>query len=132
MLSLLPDKLKDKATFILLSTTLLFVLLAAVSCNNARLQQIEKNKQAVKAFDLEERLSKTAKDGSLLTEQLQDAQKALAKEQAEHAATNKVLAQEQLMNQSLKEEIQKVTKAKDALERDLKQALISEKPERKK
>lgn len=110
----------------------MFVALAAVSCNNARLQQIEKNKQAVKAFDLEERLSKTTKDGSLLTEQLQDAQKALEKEQAEHAATNKVLAQEQLMNQSLKEEIQKVTKAKDALERDLKQALISEKPERKK
>ena len=51
-------------------------------------------------------------------------EKELEDTKAENETTKKALLQEQLVSQSLKEELQKVTKLKETLEDDLKDALV--------
>ena len=76
-------------------------------------------------LDLEEKMGKFMQEKQALEKKINDLTQALEEEKAGHRTTQKALLQEQLVNQSLKEEIVKVTKLKETLEEDLKEALVT-------
>ena len=116
--------MKDKLTIILSVICVILIIFNIGSCNNAYRQKSARDKEMGQRLDLEERLSKFNKEKTVTLEKLQ---KDLEDEKAAHLVSKKALTEEQLINQSLKEELQKVVKVKDALEKDLKEALAGKK-----
>lgn len=114
-----------KTVLILSALTMLFFFTALKSCNDARMQKIKRDQETVKRLDLEEKMNDLSKEKAVFDEKLKGISEDLEAEKDAHQATKRALLQEQLVNQSLKEELQKITKLKEALEEDLKDALIS-------
>jgi hypothetical protein len=119
------ENLKKRLVLILGGFNILFLLMAMGQCNNARLQKIERDKETFRKLDVEEKMNKFVQDKTALEEKLKNSEAALAEEKALGEAVKKTLVQEQLVNQSLKNEIEKISKLKEALEEDLKEALVS-------
>ena len=97
------------------------------SCNSALRQKARGDREMATRLALEERMSKFALDRSTLEEKAKAKEKEAEELKAVLENTNKSLVQEQLINQSLKEELQKVVKLKEALEDNLKQIKENEK-----
>ncbi|MCK9571981.1 MAG: hypothetical protein M0Q96_01740 [Candidatus Omnitrophica bacterium] len=130
ILSKIDQGIKDKALTVLSILTLIFCLGWLGSCTN-----ISRNKSAWKVemskrLDLEERMTKFSQEKSALEEKAKAKANELEVEQAANQATKKALIEEQLINASLKEELQKVSKLKENLEQDLKGALAGKKPKK--
>ena len=119
------DSIKNRIILILAILTLIFFVSALSSCVNSRQSRNGRQEEIAKRLDAEEKLSKFTEVRSNLEKQLQE-------EKAAHQATRKALVQEQLMTQNLKEELQKVSKLKDTLEENLKEALVSGKSSKSK
>jgi chromosome segregation ATPase len=84
-----------------------------------------KNDAAAKSalvFDLENNVVTLGKEKSSLSEDLKRVQTQLAQEQAAHTATKEKLSQELVAQQALKVELERVTRLKETLEKDLKDA----------
>jgi hypothetical protein len=94
------------------------------SCLDARQYKSSRLEEMHKRLDAEEKMSKFSLEKPALEEKLRSTEKELQDEKAGHQATKTALSQEQLVNQSLKEEILKVIKLKDALEENLKDSLV--------
>jgi CHASE3 domain sensor protein len=60
-----------------------------------------------------------------LEEKVKELNRLIEDEKKADEVTKKTLTQEQLVNKSLKEELEKVAKLKEKLEEDLKEALVS-------
>ena len=99
-------------------------MLTVSSCINSNRLKSELNKEKNMRFDLEKVREEFKKEKATIDEKINNLNQALDEEKAAHQATKKALLQEQLVGQSLKEELQKVTKLKEALEEDLKEALV--------
>ncbi|MDD2689773.1 MAG: hypothetical protein PHT41_06465 [Candidatus Omnitrophica bacterium] len=123
----MEENIKNRVILILGVLTILFFIVTINSCNNAYRQKTARDKEMATRLDLEERMNKFSQEKNSIVEKLKTAESALEEEKAAAEATKKALVQEQLINQSLKEELQKVTKLKDALEEDLKEALVRSK-----
>ncbi len=121
------ESLKNRVIIILAVLTLIFFAGAVSSCNSAYRQKAARNKEMATRLDLEEKMSKTAQEKAGYEAKINSLGQNLEAEKSAHDATRKALLQEQLVNQSIKEELQKVTKLKEALEEDLKNALVKNK-----
>jgi len=120
----MEEGLKNRLIIILGILTLIFFLGTISSCSNLSRLRKSRDKEIVSRLDLEEKMSKILQEKSASDDKLNNATKALQEEGAAYEATKKALFQEQLVSQSLKEEMQKVVKLKEALEEDLKNALV--------
>jgi len=118
----LNDALKNRTVIILGILLVVFFFSTVSSCNSARHQEASWKKEKAARFALEEKMSKFSQDKSTLEEKAKAKEKEAQELTVTLENTNKSLLQEQLINQSLKEELQKVTKLKEELEDDLKQA----------
>ena len=123
----MEDTLKNRIIVILAVMTAIFFIGWLSSCVNAGRFQAGRREEISKRLDAEEKLSKLMQDKPALDAKLNKADKNLEDAKVELEATKKNLEQEQLVNTSLKEELQKVTKLKEKLEDDLKDALVAAK-----
>jgi hypothetical protein len=100
--------------------TAIFFLGTIRSCSTAKQLKLtarELDKEKAVSWDAEQKTTELKKEKTLLEKQLEE-------ERAGHEVTRKALLQEQMVNQSLKDELDKVTKLKEKLEEDLKEALV--------
>lgn len=117
------ENLKNRLIVVLGILTVIFFLGTISSCSNARKQETGRKKEMLTRLELEEKMSKFNQEKSDCESRINAAVQEAEAEKAAHLVTKKSLTQEQLVNQSLKEELNKVTKLKEALEEDLKEAL---------
>lgn len=122
---------KNKPFVILATIALLLFVLNIGSCVNSYNQRNLREKERFQRMDLEERMSKFNQEKAILTEKLKVKDKELDAEITSHQATKKALIQEQMVVSSLKDELQKVTKLKEALEEEIKKSLSSNKKAKK-
>jgi hypothetical protein len=78
-------------------------------------------------LDLEEKLGKLSQGRNNLEQDFKNASKNLEEEKIANDIIKKALSDEQSANRNLKEELEKVTKLKETLEADLKEALVANK-----
>lgn len=121
----MEESLKDRIILILSILTAIFFIGTVGSCGNTLRLRSSRDKEMALRLDSEEKINKFMQENQTLEKKLNDLTQELEAEKAGHQATQKALLQEQLVNQSLKEEIAKVTKLKEALEEDLKEALVT-------
>ena len=115
--------MKNK-TVIILAIVAAFLFLGNVSsCSNAGKQKQARDKEMATRLDLEEKMSKFSQEKSTLEAKVASLSQELEAEKTAHQTTKKALLQEQLISQSLKDEVQKVIKLKEGLEEELKDAL---------
>jgi len=121
----MEESLKNRIILILAILTAIFFVASISSCSNAHRQKSARDKEMATRLDTEEKMSSFLKDKTSLEQKLTVLNQDLEAEKAAHQLTKKALVQEQLVNQSLQEELQKVNKLKEALEEDLKEALLT-------
>lgn len=122
---------KNRVLIILAAVTLVLFIFNIASCANVYKQDSLRKKEMLQRMEIEERMSKAAQDNAISSEKLKGIQKELDDEVAAHQVTKKALIQEQLIDKSLKEDLQKVTKVNEALEEELKKALTTNKKAKK-
>ena len=127
----MQEALKNRILIILAILSLLFFFGTLSSCNSAMRQKNGRDKEMAMRLQLEERMSKFSQERSALEEKAKAKEKEAEEVKIAFEATEKALVQEQLLNQSLKDELQKITKLKEALEGDLKRSSVSGKNFRK-
>jgi len=118
----LNEALKNRIVIILAVLLTIFFFSSLSSCNSAMRIKASRDKEMANRIVLEERMSKFSQDRSSLEEKAKAKEKEAEELKQALDTAHKSLVQEQLINQSLKEELQKITKLKDTLEADLKQA----------
>ena len=127
----MDETLKDRIVLILAVLLAVFFFSSLSSCNSAMRQKTARDKEMAARLALEERMSKFSQEKSVLEEKAKAKEKEAQEMREALEVTKKALVQDQLVSQSLKEELQKVTKLKEALEDDLKQALGNAKKSKK-
>lgn len=123
----MEENIKNRVILIISVIAVIFFLLSVNSCVGARGQKIALDKEKASSWDLEQKMSKFVQEKKTLEAKLNALLKDLETEKAGHEITKKALAQEEMINSSLQEELQKITKLKVALEEDLKEALVAAK-----
>jgi len=123
----MEEAIKNRIILILSILSAIFFISTVGSCNNAFRQRAARDKEMISRLDLEEKMSKFSQEKTAMGDKIKAATKQLEEEQASHQATKKILVQEQLVNQSIKDELAKVTKLKETLEEALKEALVESK-----
>ena len=123
----MEESLKDRIILILLILTVIFFIGTVSSCSSAMRTKANRDKEMLTRIELEEKISKFTQDRAVSDGKLNSISSELGEEGSAHEATKKALLQEQLVNQSLKEELEKITKLKEALEEDLNDALVKSK-----
>ena len=121
----MDETLKKRLILILAVLTAICLLGWLSSCISAVQFKSSRQEEVSRRLDAEEKLAKVSRERPELEEKLKKAGKDLEEEKASHEVAKKSLEQEQLVNMSLKEELQKLTKLKDKLEDDLKEALVA-------
>ena len=122
---------KNKIVLILAVLTVVLFIFNIGSCVNAYSQNSGRKKEMFQRMELEEKSSKLALDNANSAGKLKELQKQLDQESASLLATKQALTQEQLITSSLKDDLQKLTKAKEALEEELKKELATNKKAKK-
>ena len=110
----------NKTVIILGVSTLVLLIFSIASCANVYNKDYLRKKEMLQRMETEEKISKSAQESAACAQKLKTIQKDLDDEAAAHLATKKALIQEQMISQSLKDDLQKVTKLKEALEAELK------------
>ena len=118
---------KEKPVVILAILSLILFVLNIGSCASSYSQNAARRKEMAARMDIEEKMVKANQEKSVLSEKLKSRDKDSEEEKVVYQAAKKALAQEQLVCQNLKDELQKVTKLKEALEENLKEALAANK-----
>lgn len=118
---------KNKTVIILAAVVLLFFVFNIGSCVNAYNQNSARKKEMFQRLDLEEKMAAAVKENAGAAEKIKDLQKQLDQAAGDLEEMKKSLTQEQLINASLKDDLGKLTKSKDALEEELKKAAASAK-----
>lgn len=119
----MEESLKNRFILILVILATIFFMGTIRSCSTVKKLKtalIELDKEKAISWDAEQKTNELKKEKITLEKQLEETK-------ATHEVAQKALLQEQLVNQSLKEELDKVTKLKDKLEEDLKEALVTDK-----
>jgi uncharacterized protein YlxW (UPF0749 family) len=108
----MEDAIKNRLILILSILSVILFISTIASCSNAYKQRSARDKEMVSRLDLEEKIAKSSQEKNTMSDKIKSADKKLEEEKAAHEVTKKALLQEQLMNQSFKEELAKVTKLK--------------------
>lgn len=122
---------KNRIVIILAVLVVTLVIFNVGSCVNSYSQNSARKKEMFQRMELEEKAGKLALENANTAGKLKELQRQLDQETANHLATEKSLTQEQLINSSLKEDLQKLNKAKEALEEELKKQLAINKKAKK-
>jgi len=112
----MEESVKSRLILVLGILTAIFFLVSVSSCAKIKTLKRLKDDEMLARLSCQEEV-KNIKEG--VASNLKLREKELEAEKALHETTKKALAQEQLVNQSLKEELEKVTKLKEALEEAL-------------
>ena len=132
----MEENFKGRLMLILGILNVIFLLLWVTSCNDVRKFKSARDKEMDSRLESEQKLGEFMKQKSSLEDKINKIQQELTEEKAALEATKKSLVQEQLISNSLKTELEKISKLKEALEEDLKEALVevkstaSEKPKK--
>jgi predicted Holliday junction resolvase-like endonuclease len=121
----MEETLKNRLILILGILTVICFFSTVSSCVNAQRHRSARDKEMLTRLDLEEKMNKAGQERQVLEKKLTAISQELAQEKSIHDTTKKELLQEKAVAQSLKEELGKVTKLKDKLEDDLKEALVA-------
>lgn len=124
----MEEGIKSRIILILAILTAIFFVGTLHSCvTSAKLKSAlsELNKEKAVSWDAEQKMSDLKEQKASADKQLEDAK-------GEAGAAQKALLQEQLVTNSLKEELEKITRLKEKLEEDLKEALVENKSKSKK
>lgn len=124
----MEDALKNRLILALVILSIICLVWTIGSCSNVRRFKTARDKEMITRLDLEERVSKLTQEKALSDSKINALLQELEEEKVAHQASKKALLEGQLINQSLKEELQKLVKLKETLEEDLKEALIKDKP----
>jgi hypothetical protein len=124
------DVLKNRIVIVLGILNVIFMLIAVNSCSQSKKCIDAKHKEEIMRYDAQQELNKISRDKLSIEEKMRLAETSLSQATAAAETAQKALLQEQLVNKSLKVEIEKVSRLKDALEQDLKNALVSGKSEK--
>ena len=116
------ELLKNRIVIILAVLSAVFFFGTLSSCNSAMRQKAARDKEMAARLALEERMNKFSQEKSTLEEKAKAKEKEAQDLKEALEAAKKALVQGQLVNTSLKEELQKVTKLKETLEENLKEA----------
>jgi predicted Holliday junction resolvase-like endonuclease len=104
---------------------LILLLTTFQSCSNVRKFEEKARKEENLRFDAEEKQKKINDERADYEEKAKKLEQELNLKKAEAETVNKALLQQQLLNASLKTEVEKLSKLKETLEEDLKNALVS-------
>lgn len=115
------ELLKNRIVIILAVLSAVFFFGTLSSCNSSMRQKAARDKEMAARLALEERMSKFSQEKSVLEEKAKAKEKEAQDLGETLEATKKALAQSELVNTSLKEELQKVTKLKESLEENSKE-----------
>lgn len=115
--------MKERMILILSVLVAIFFLGTIGSCSNAHRNKVARDKEMATRLDLEEKAGNFNKEKSALDDKLSSATKDLEKQKEDLQNTKKALLEEQMINKSLNEDLEKITKLKETLEEDLKEAL---------
>ncbi|MFA5092663.1 MAG: hypothetical protein WC543_01785 [Candidatus Omnitrophota bacterium] len=118
----MDETLRNRLVLILAVLSVIFFFSTLSSCNSSLRQKSARDKEMAMRLALEERMSKFAQDKSSLEEKAKAKENEAQELKVTLETTKKALVQEQLVNQSLKEDLDKLTKLKDTLEQNLKEA----------
>jgi len=121
------EAVKNRIILILSILTVVFFITTINSCTETQRQKQDKNREIFQRMELEEKSNKLSQEKSNLQNKLNNLQQETEELKAKLDTTQKALLQEELINKSLKEELDKITKLKDRLEEDLKEALTKSK-----
>jgi len=130
------ENIKGKLALVLGILTVIFLLLWMSSCNDARKFKSARDKEMDIRLGSEQKLDALVRQKSALEEKINKIQQELNEEKSGLDAAKKSLTQEQLVSNSLKSELEKISKLKEALEENLKDVLakdktiVSEKPKK--
>lgn len=117
---------KNIVVIVLSAVALIFFLLWLKTISEVSKQKDIVTRKSAAFMDLEEKNAKLEKERFSLSEELKAAHAQLAQEKAEHSQTEKTLSQEQVAGQVLKVELERVTRLKESLEKDIKEVLAPE------
>jgi DNA repair exonuclease SbcCD ATPase subunit len=118
------EKLKGRLILILGILNVIFLLLWISSCNDVSKFKNARDKEMNIRLESEQKLDEFGKQKTSLEERINKVQQELSEDRAALEATKKSLVQEQLISKSLKSELEKISRLKEALEEDLKDALV--------
>ena len=120
----MEDNLRGRLVLVLGILSVIFLLLWVASCNDVRKFKVARDKEMNIRLESEQKLDEFTKQKTGLEDKINKVQQELAQEKAELQTTKKTLVQEQLISNSLKAELEKINRLKEALEEDLKDALV--------
>lgn len=123
----MDEKIKSRVIILLGVLVLIFFISTVRSCSYSKVQRNNLNEEKSKRWDLEQNVLSLKKEMNSKQEQLDSAVNALEAEKNAHEATSKALEEEKASKENLKKEMEKLTKLKEALEEDLKEALVENK-----
>jgi hypothetical protein len=115
----IEEPMKDRIILILGVISLILFIGLTSSCNRAYQQKIARDKEMASRLDLEEKMNKFLQEKTALEDKLRMQEKRFQEEKSASEVAQKALLQEQLVNQGLREELSKVSKAQEASEEGL-------------
>jgi len=106
----MEDGLKNRIVIVLAILSLVFLFGTLSSCNSAMRQKAGRDKEMAARLQLEEKMNKFSQERSVLEERVKAKEKEAVEAKAALEVNKTILAQEQLLNQNLKDELLKATK----------------------
>jgi hypothetical protein len=128
---IMDEAIKNRIVIILAVLSTIFFFSTLSSCNNATRQRAARDKEMAARLALEEKTSKYAQERSALEEKAKAKEKEVQELKSTLEIVQKSLAQEQLVSQSLKEELEKAAKLKVTPEKGSGQVLADGKKPKK-
>jgi len=122
---------QEKPVLMLAILSLVLFVFNIGSCISSYGQNTELKKEMAQRLDTEEKMTRANQEKAALLEKLKIKEKESEEDKAALQATRKALTQEQLVCRNLQDELEKVTKLKEALEDNLKKALADNKKARR-
>lgn len=129
---MIEDAVKNRIILIVSTLCLIFFFWAIGA--HSEIGKYKKNMQDEirKRIEMEEQNTNFLKEKSNFVESIKQLTAQLEEEKAANQATKKALVEEQLMNDSLKQEVEKEARLKQVIEEDLKEALMKDSQKQKK
>jgi septal ring factor EnvC (AmiA/AmiB activator) len=128
----MEEGIKSRTILILAILTAIFFISSMNSCMDARRWKKDRDSEKSTRFDLEARAQKFDSEKAGLEDRIRKSEKSLEDVRAELNKTKEALLQEQAQNKNLAVELEKMTKLKEALEENLKEALVGKPPKKTK
>ena len=119
----MDDKIKGRVAMILSVVALIFFILWLGALKELSRQKRLAVDKAALSMELEEKNTKLEKEKADLSGELKSTQTQLAGEKAAHEITKKTLSQEQVAENALKVELERVTRVNEKLENNSQEVL---------